>query len=254
MEYVALGKTNLLVSRTAFGAMGLGKIEDPEVAYEMIDKAYKDGINFFDTSMDSPESERRLGEALGENRKNVYIATKSTAHSSGELSEAIDNSLTNLKTDYIDLYQLEKPNFLPEANGDDRLIEKLLNLKESGVVKHFGITTESMEVAQQVLNSEFPWETIQFPFNMLCDVSVEKLTKKCYEKDIGFIAMQPLCGGVISNIPLALGYFLPFDNVVPVWGARSMDELQQILYFTQNPPRLDDQFMEEAEKLRAFFN
>ena len=66
--------------------------------------------------------------------------------------------------------------------------------------------------------------------------------------------MQPLCGGVLTNIPLAIGFFLPYDNVVPVWGPRKMSELEQILYFTQNPPRLDEQFYAESEKIRAFFN
>lgn len=254
MEYVALGKTNLLVSRTAFGAMGLKDIAEPEEASSMIKKAYNDGVNFFDTSMDAPESERRLGDALQEFRNNVFIATKSTSKSANELSLAIRISLSNLKTNYIDLYQLEKSDAIPVRGKDDELLDKLLELKENGTIRHFGITTESMEVVEQVLESDFPWETVQLPFNMLCDKSVEDLARKCYTRNIGFIAMQPLCGGVLTNLPLALGYFLPFDNVVPVWGARSMDELQQILYFTQNPPRLDEQFYEEAEKLRAFFN
>lgn len=253
MEYVSLGKTNMLVSRTAFGAMGLRELSC-ENAVEMIKKAYEEGINFFDTSCVSPESEKFLGEALSSVRKNVFIATKSSAHTSDELSVAIDQSLTNLNTDYIDLYQLEKPIFLPENGGADGLIEKLINLKKTGVIRHFGITTESMEVAEKVLESEFPWETLQYPFNMLVGETVEQLTKKCYEKDIGFIAMQPLCGGILTNIPLALGYFLPFENAVPVWGARNMEELQQILYFTQNPPALDDKFREEAAKIREFFN
>ncbi len=254
MEYVSLGKTNLLVSRTAFGAMGLDEVENPEEASEMIQKAYSEGINFFDTSMDKPESEKRLGESISKIRENVFIAMKSAAHSSDELSEAIDNSFTNLKTDFVDLYQLERPNFLPRLGDSDGLLEKLLNLKESGVVRHFGVVTESLDVANQVLESDFPWETIQFPFNMLCDKTVEHLAKKCFEKNIGFVAMQPLCGGVLTNIPLALGFFLPFDNVVPVWGARNMGELEQLLYFTQNPPRLDDKFYSETEKIRAFFN
>ncbi|MBQ9909644.1 MAG: aldo/keto reductase, partial [Treponema sp.] len=107
---------------------------------------------------------------------------------------------------------------------------------------------------ERVLYSDAGWETIQFPFNMLCPESVENLTQRFYEKDIGFIAMQPLCGGLLTNLPLALGYFLPFENVVPVWGARNLDELQQILYFTKNPPRLDEQFYAEADKIRQFFN
>ena len=126
--------------------------------------------------------------------------------------------------------------------------------KTSGVIRHFGIVTESTDIAERVLYSDAGWETIQFPFNMLCTESVENLTRRFYEKDIGFIAMRPLCGGVLTNLPLALGFFLPFENVVPLWGARNPDELQQILYFTKNPPRLDEEFYAEAEKIREFFN
>ena len=254
MEYVSLGKSNLLVSRTAFGAQRIDAISDPDVAYQMIRMAYEDGVNFFDTSTRSPESERRLGKALGDVRENVFIATKSSPRNGGELAIDLEVSLGTLETGYIDLYQLECKESLPKINDGNEIIEKLLEMKSSGAIRHFGIVTDSMDVAERVLYSDAGWETIQFPFNMLCSVSVEELTRRFYEKDIGFIAMQPLCGGVITNLPLALGFFLPFENVVPVWGARNLDELQQILYFTKNPPRLDDQFYEEADKIRQFFN
>lgn len=254
MEYVALGKSNLLVSRTAFGAMGLEKIDSPDTAYQMIRMAYDDGVNFFDTSTATPESERRLGKALADVRENVFIATKSSPRNGGELAIDIDVSLRNLGVGGIDLYQLENPDPLPKINDGSGIVEKLIELKAAGVIHHYGITTESMDVAERVLYSDAGWETIQYPFNMLCHSSVEQLTRRFYEKDIGFIAMRPLCGGVISNIPLALGYFLPFENVVPLWGARSIEELRQILYFTKNPPHLDEQFNEEAARIRAFFN
>ena len=254
MDYIALGKSNLLVSRSAFGAQALDKIDDVEVAYQMIRMAYEDGVNFFDTSTKAPESERRLGKALADVRENVFIATKSSPRNGGELAIDIEVSLRTLGTTYIDLYQLENPENLPKINDGTEIIEKLVELKSSGLIRHFGIVTESMDVAERLLYSDAGWETIQYPFNMLCPESVEKLTRRFYEKDIGFIAMQPLCGGVLTNLPLALGYFLPVENVVPLWGARNLDELQQILYFTKNPPRLDEEFYSEAEKIRDFFN
>ena len=66
--------------------------------------------------------------------------------------------------------------------------------------------------------------------------------------------MRPLCGGVLTNIPISLGYLHQFEHVVPVWGARTEEELRQILYFAENPPVVDEQFLKEAEQLRAFFN
>ncbi len=66
--------------------------------------------------------------------------------------------------------------------------------------------------------------------------------------------MQPLNGGVISNIPLALGYLHQFENIVPVWGIHTQEELKEILYFTDKPPVVDEAFTKEVEKIRMFFN
>ncbi len=254
MDYISLGKSDLLVSRTGYGAMGLKNLIDDDMATHLIKKAYEDGVNFFDTSRSVDASERRLGNAVKGFRSDIFIATKTTAHTSDELAEDIDQSLTALQTSYIDLYQLEKLNFLPEKGGDDGLVDKLLKLKEDGVIRHFGVTTESMSVAKAVLDSDVNWETLQYPFNMLCQNEVENLVKACADKNIGFIGMQPLCGGLITNIPLAVGYLLQFENVIPVWGSRTEEELHQILYFSDNPPVYDEKFFAEVAKERFRFN
>ena len=89
---------------------------------------------------------------------------------------------------------------------------------------------------------------------MLSSDEYKELVKLCEKNDIGFIAMQPLCGGVIRNIPLAYGFFKEFENVVPLWGVRSQEELQQILYFESHPPVLDEKFMQDTENTRSFFS
>lgn len=255
MDYVALGKSNLLVSRTALGAMALANVSDDEETAKIISTAYEGGVNFFDTARSSEESERRLGNALhGTIRKDIYVATKTRARSASEIEMDIDKSLTALKTDYIDLYQLDNPAFLPVMDGDDGVVRKLLELKKSSVIHHFGVCTESFEIARDVLNSDVPWETLQYPFNILCSEEIQELVFDCREKDVGFIAMQPLCGGIITDIPLSIGFFNQYDYAVPVWGAHSQEELQQIMYFAENPPVVDDKFNEEIEKTRAFFN
>lgn len=256
MDYVSLGKSNLLVSRTAFGAMSLHKLASQEESTALVKQAFDEGVNFFDTSKSIPESEKRLGEAIKSLniRENVIIATKTSSHSSKEIQNDVYESLTNLNVDYIDLYQLENLSILPSLDGSDGIVSTLMNLKSSGKIRHFGITTESVDLALSVLTSEVDWETIQFPFNMLCAESIEKLTKEFYTSDIGFIAMRPLCGGLATNIPLALGYLSQFENVVPVWGATNAEELQQILYFSNNPPIIDEKFLAEVQYQRDFFN
>jgi len=254
LDYIALGKSNLLVSRTAFGAMALNKIEDSSEVDALISQAYEGGVNFYDTARSSPESERRLGKAVKPYRKDVFIATKTAARTISELKTDLYASLDALGVDYIDLFQLERNDVLPEKGGEDGLVDELIDLRREGCINHFGVVTESYDIASRVVKSQSGWETLQFPFNMLCDESVEQLAMQCAEKEIGFIAMRPLCGGILTNIPLALGYLHQFENVVPAWGIRTAEEMQQILYFTANPPVIDEQFRQEAEKIRDFFN
>lgn len=234
--------------------MSLDEAESAEATTALIKQAYEGGVNFFDTARSAPESEMRLGEALKDWREDVFLATKSAAHTADELEADLHASLAALQTDYVDLFQLENASFVPRFGANDGIVNKLLALKADGVIRHFGIMTEDITVAQGVLFSEVPWETLQYPFNMLCTEDVEILAKSCAERDIGFIAMRPLCGGVLTNIPLALGYLYQFENAVPVWGVHSSEELQQILYFSDNPPVIDEQFNEETAKIRAFFN
>ena len=254
MEYVALGKSRLLVSRTAFGAMTLERLADDAAAGELVAQAYDGGVNFFDVARSVPQSEERLGRAIRPFRKDVFIATKTAARTIADLKADLYASLAALGVDCIDLYQLEREEGLPEKGGADGLVDELIDLRRAGLINHFGVVTESFDVANRVVRSQAGWETVQFPFNLLNSASVEPLVAQCAEKDIGFVAMRPLCGGVLRNIPLSLGYLHQFEHVVPLWGARTGEELQQILYFAANPPLVDEQFKEEAEKLRAFFN
>ncbi|MCR5606095.1 MAG: aldo/keto reductase [Treponema sp.] len=253
MEYVALGGTNLLVSHTSFGAMSLSELPSDEDAAQLVHKAYEGGINFFDTAHSTPESERRLGKVLRGMRHDVFLATKSDAKTADGLVKDLEESLEALQCTNVDLFQIENPEKVPLIGADDGLYAALASLKASGKVGHIGVVTESLEIASLVVDSGL-YETLQMPFNVLCGKEALSIVERCNDKDIGFIAMQPLCGGVVSNIPIAYGFLNQFDNVIPVWGVRNGEELQQILYFTEHPPIIDDAFKLEAEKLRQFFN
>lgn len=253
MEYIALGKSNLLVSRTAFGAYGLQYVESDEAATALVLKAYEGGINFFDTSRSKPESERRLGYAIHQIRKDLIIATKTQALSASQIRLDLEESLVALDCDYVDLFQIETSSFLPLKNSPDGIYKALAKLKDSKKIRHIGISTDSVSIAKEAVESGL-YETVQLPFNMLTSSDSEEVVKLCEEKDVGFIAMQPLCGGVIRNIPLAYGFFRQFENAVPLWGVRTQEELQQILYFQAHPPVVDEKFIQEAEQAREFFS
>lgn len=253
MEYVRLGKSNLMISRVAMGAMSISKTESEEKAFSLIREAYNRGINFFDTSRTCHDSERILGDAIGDIRNSVMIATKTRATSSNEVLVDCETSLNVMHTDVIDLYQYETDSFLPQKNGPDGIYNAFVLLKSSGKIKSIGIATQNLDTAKSAIVCGL-YDTVQFPFSMLSSDETISLVKLCAQNDVGFIAMQPLCGGVVDNIPLAFGFLHQFENVIPLWGVQNLQELEQVLYFNEHPPVIDEKFTQDVEKIRMFFN
>ena len=253
MEYVRLGKSNLMISRVAMGATSLQKAGDDTQVYKLVRSAYDQGINFFDTSRKTPECEKLLGDAIGDIRNNVMLATKTDAKTPEKILQDLEESLSVMHTDVIDLFQYETDSSMPSKNDPDGIYDALEKLKQSGKVKAIGLATEDLDIAEKAINSGL-YDTIQFPFSMVSSDETIALVKLCEESDVGFIAMQPLCGGVLDNIPLAFGFLHQFENVVPLWGVESEQELEQILYFNEKPPVIDEKFHEDVEKIRMFFN
>lgn len=253
MEYVRLGRSNLMISRVAMGAMNFTAAGDDEKSAQLVRSAYEQGINFFDTSRTTPECEKLLGDAIGDIRNNVMVATKTSAQSGTEVFSDFEASLNIMHTDSIDLYQYESDSFMPDLNGRDGVYNALKQLKESGKIKAIGIATQDLDVAERAVLSGL-YDTLQFPFSMLSSDETRQLVMLCDQNDVGFIAMQPLCGGIVSNIPLAYGFLHQYENVIPIWGVENQEELDQILYFNDHPPVIDDNFHKDVEKLRQFFN
>lgn len=253
LEYVRLGKTNLLISRVAFGAMRLLEDGGEDSAANIVRKAYDAGINFFDTSRKTPECEKLLGDALYDIRKNVFLSTTTAAKTAFEIRDNLDVSLMTLHCDKVDLYQFETERFLPLPDGEDNIYNTFLELKESGKIGHIGIVTTNFDTAKKAVESDL-YDTLQFPFSMVSPESSAEIVRLCEQHDVGFIAMQPLGGGIVQNIPLAFGFLHQYESVVPIWGVQTQEELEQILYFHEHPPVIDEKFHDDVEKIRNFFN
>ena len=80
---------------------------------------------------------------------------------------------------------------------------------------------------------------MQFPFSYLCSAREIELVNLCKEKNVGFIAMKGLAGGLIHNSNAAMAYISQYDNVLPIWGIQKMEELEQWLQFMDRDPVLD---------------
>ena len=100
-----LGRTGLKVKTLGFGGIPIQRISEQE-AIRIVIKCYELGINYFDTARGYSNSEERIGKALEDVREEVFLATKSHQRTYDGIKKEFATSLKNLKTDYIDVYQL----------------------------------------------------------------------------------------------------------------------------------------------------
>ncbi len=249
MEKIRLGRTGLLVSRSGFGAIPIQRIGLAEAA-ALLRKAFRAGINFYDTARAYTDSEAKIGAALSDVRKDIVIATKTQASTRAEILKHLETSLTNLKTDYIDIYQLHNPPTLPDPDDPQGAYRTLLDAKAQGLIRHIGITNHRLDVALQAVASGL-FETMQFPLSSLSSAADLKLVDACRQHDVGLIAMKGLSGGLITHAASTFAFLRQFDNVVPIWGIQRESELDEFLALEENPPALDEAMWESIERDRA---
>ncbi len=242
MEYRYLHKTNIKVSVLCLGTMTWGQQNSLKEAIEQLDYAFDAGINFIDTAEMYPvppreqtcyKTEKFIGNwaKLKTHRDQIILATKITGprfpeHIRGgnsrftkeNLHKALNDSLSRLKTDYIDLYQLHWPErvtnffgqlgFTPNKNDKFTSLEEVLSilneLKNAGKIRHYGISNETpwgamkyCEISKR-LNLP-PMVSIQNPYNLLNRTYEIGLAEISYRENMGLLAYSPMAFGVLSG-------------------------------------------------------
>lgn len=249
MEYTTLGKTGLRISRLGFGGIPIQRV-NAQTTKDLIKSMAEKGINFLDTARGYTVSESYLGEALEGLRDKFVLATKSMSRTKETMAKDIDISLSNLKTDYIDLYQVHNPTVadLDTVTAPGGALEALLEAKEAGKIGHIGVTGHSLEVFEKVLT--YDWvETFMFPYNIV-ERQGEELMKKCSEKNIGFIVMKPLAGGAIEDASLALRFICKNPDVsVVIPGMYDLKEIDQNLAACEDDSPLSEKELTDIDEI-----
>ena len=217
-----------------------------ETASLILRKAYDNGINYFDTARAYSDSEEKIGKALSDVRENIIISTKTMTKTVEGFWADLETSLEKMKTDYIDIYQFHNPPFCPKPGDGSGLYEAMVQAKEQGKIRHIGITSHSLAIAQEAVESGL-YETLQFPFSYLASEKEEALVHLCKEKDVGFICMKALAGGLITRSDVAYAYLAQFP-VAPIWGIQKEWELDEFLSYNENPPALNEERLAYIEK------
>lgn len=238
METTRLGRTDLMVTRTSFGALPLQRA-DMDDAIRILRRAYDAGITFYDTARGYSDSEEKIGRALSDVRDKIVIATKSGAVTRSNLLEQLDTSLQNLRTDYVDLLQLHNPRHLPDPDDPDSAYAGLLLAKKAGKVRHIGISNHRRDVAIAAIESGL-YDTLQYPMCHLSSPEDVALVDTCNSADMGFIAMKALSGGLITNARAAFAFFRQYQHAVPIWGIQRMAELEEFIALEADPPSLEE--------------
>jgi aryl-alcohol dehydrogenase-like predicted oxidoreductase len=204
MQYRTLGQTDIQVSVFALGCWPFagGRVwgdQDDNVSVATVHAALDHGINFFDTAegYEAGHSERVLGRGLVGRRDKAVIATKvSPSHlAPADVLAACEQSLRNLQTDYIDLYQIHWPNWdVPLADT----VAALQQLQEQGKIRAIGVSNFAVRDLSDML-ALGPCETDQLPYSLLWRVIEHEIQPLCVEKNVGLICYSPLAQGLLTG-------------------------------------------------------
>lgn len=254
MKNITLGSTGITVPQNGFGALPVQRA-DMETAVRILRRAYEGGMRFFDTAHAYSDSEEKIGNAFGDTvfqneREKIFIATKAQCNDPQELRRQLEQSLRMMKTDYIDIYQFHCVGVVYRPGDGTGMYEAMQQAKAEGKIRHIGITTHKVGVAEEAIASGL-YETLQYPFSYLSTDREKALVDACVKANMGFIAMKGLAGGLITNSKAAQSFMLQYDNVIPIWGVQKENELEEWLSFFEKEPEFDDEMKAFVEKEKA---
>lgn len=241
----------MTVSQIGFGGIPIQRLSQGD-AVHVVERSIELGIDFIDTANAYTTSEEQIGEAISAQRENLVVATKTLARTSEDVEEHLKLSLTRLRSDYIDLYQLHNVSDLGtwerirKPNGPLATLEEA---KKRGVIRHVGVTSHSLDMAKELVKSGF-FETIMFPFNFITHEAADELLPLAKVNDVGFIAMKPLEGGRIDSISLAFKYLSQFPDPVIIVGIETVNEIEEIVRIFEGPLSITEFDKAEIDRQR----
>ena len=216
MEMRGLGRTGVKVSPLCLGAMMFGAWGNPDhdESIKIVHRALDAGINFIDTAdvYSSGESEEILAKALaGGKRDGIVLASKvhfpmgddpnRQGNSRRWITQEVDNSLRRLGTDWIDLYQIHRPDLRTDI---DETLGALTDLVRLGKIRYFGSSTfpahaivEAQWVAERRNRERFVAE--QPPYSILVRGIEADVLPVCQQYGLGVLTWSPLAGGWLSG-------------------------------------------------------
>jgi predicted aldo/keto reductase-like oxidoreductase len=251
MEKIRLGKTELMVSRIGFGGIPIQKPSEEE-AIRLVQDSLDRGVNFIDTSRVYTTSEERIGKAIAGRRADVLLATKSVGRTPEAIHADLDQSLKNLQTDYVDLFQFHNVSteqdlkVVLEPGGP---LDAVRKARDQGRIRHIGITSHRLTVALEAVKSGV-FETVMIALNFVNSEAADELIPLARENDVGIIVMKPMAGGMLDNPALSFKYLNTFPDLLVLVGIAEMGEMEQNISLLNFKGDLTDDEHREMKRIR----
>ncbi len=257
MEKRRLGRTNMDVSVIGFGAIRARSAED---LGSVLAEGRDLGISLVDTARAYPGSEESLGKAMGDNRKEHIICSRTPSRTYEDAEKDLAESLKMLQTDYIDIYQIHGLNAgeCDRVIQDDGVARLLQKAKEDGRIRATGISAHHLDEAGKALETGL-FDTLVIPFSPVeCSARHLQLIQLAKSLDVGVMAMKPMSGGsFVNRVEDNISFILQHDIAAAIPGTGSVDELKQNAAAAENRRTLSlpefNTLMAEAAELGQSF-
>lgn len=216
MKYRNLGKWGLKVSEIALGSWvtQLSGTQAEEVAKSVVDKAFDEGVNFFDCAdaYSGGDAERFLGKTLARHKRSEYVVSSKVFFPMGRganewglsrkhIIEQLDNTLKNMKLDYLDLYFCHR--FDPTTPIEETL-QILSDMVAAGKILYYGVSewspvniTEAIHLAKE--NNLRPLSVVQPQYNMADRYIEDEIIGICEKYGVGITVFSPLAQGLFTG-------------------------------------------------------
>lgn len=196
MEKRILGKTGEALSIVGFGGILVAMTEQKD-ANRYVDEAIDAGVNYFDVAPTYFDAQDHLGPALEGKRNGIFLACKTEDRTAAGAEKLLHESLTKLRTDHFDLYQLHAVSKLKDVEqifAPGGAMETFLKAKKEGLIRHIGFSAHSEEAAIALME-HYDFDSILFPVNWVNYFTSgfgPKVLDIAKEKDMGLLALKAM--------------------------------------------------------------
>ena len=257
------GSTGKKVTMLGLGGFHIGRMSERD-AQATIETAIAGGIRFFDAAYSyvGGQNERHYGKLLiPKYRDEIFLMTKTTARDGKRAQQELDESMSRMNTDYLDLYQVHNVRTnedLDKAFGKDGAVKALEKLRDEGVIRFLGLTGHSNSGILLRGIREYPFDTLLMTLNagdIHYDPFQEKLLKEAVKMEMGIIAMKVTATGRIfhkdglTSMKQALGYVLSFPVSNAIISISEVDEVDENTRVAANFEPLGSVELKELEEL-----